>query len=68
MRYAPFLCPDCYCRLIDTAGTIEPGAKAPLANAPLLECEAGCGVSDKALRPYRTRMDNRVRPGIKSRR
>ena len=64
MKYAPYLCPDCYARLIDTAAVSEPGDGADLS--PMLECSDGCGVSDKALKPYRTRMNGRVRTATKA--
>lgn len=59
MKYAPYLCPDCYGRLIDTAAVTEPGDGANLN--PMLECADGCGVSERALKPYRTRMNGRTR-------
>lgn len=64
MKYAPYLCPDCYARLIDTATEADSGAGAVIT-APLLECEDGCGVSDRALKPYRTRMNGRRRPATR---
>ncbi|SDS89088.1 hypothetical protein SAMN04489751_3155 [Brevibacterium sandarakinum] len=64
MKYAPYLCPDCYGRLIDTAAVTEPGDEANLS--PMLECADGCGVSERALKPYRTRMNGRARSAGKA--
>lgn len=59
MKYAPYLCPDCYSRLIDTATAADSGDGGIVT--PMLECEDSCGVSDRALKPYRTRMNSRIR-------
>lgn len=59
MKYAPYLCPDCYGRLIDTAADADPGEGINLN--PMLECADGCGVSERALKPYRTRMNGKAR-------